>query len=274
MKYLQTEITAEGYTARLSAYLLDYYDDFDKGRRRPAMLICPGGAYWYTSVREAEPVAVKFSSFGYQTFVLDYSCAPTGAVYPVAFKQALLSIGYIRKHAEEFHIDPEHIAIMGFSAGGHLAANVSTDYMNEKILSEIGCTVQDVRPNASVLCYPVISTGEYAHKGSIDNLLGKSGGQKMRDFLSLEHRVSESTPPTFIWHTFSDESVPVENSLYYALALKKHNVTCELHVFPFGPHGLSLANPETSHPGNVQVVEECTQWPDLAERFLSQCFSK
>ncbi len=263
---------AEGFSARLTAYLLEYYNDFDKDRKRPAMLICPGGAYWYTSPREAEPVAIKFSAKGYQTFVLDYSCAPTGAEYPVAFKQALLAIKYIRDHAEEYHIDPDHIAIMGFSAGGHLAANVSTDYMNEKLLSEIGCTVSEVRPNASVLCYPVISSGEFAHKGSVENLMGKKATEELRDYLSLEKRVSEMTPPTFIWHTFADESVPVENSLLYALSLKKHKVPCEMHIFPFGGHGLSLASPETSHPGNVQVVEECTEWTELCERFLGQIF--
>ncbi|MBP5249473.1 MAG: alpha/beta hydrolase [Lachnospiraceae bacterium] len=270
MQILKKEITAGSYTALLTCYIRDYYDSFDKDRKRPAILVCPGGAYQYTSEREAEPVALKFSGMGYQTFVLDYSCSPTGAEYPTALTQALASIKYIRENAEEWHIDPKKITVMGFSAGGHLAANVSVDHENEAVLKAIGAKKNECRPDACVLCYPVISSGKWAHRGSIDNLMGSKKSDELQEHLSLENRVNTDTPPTFLWHTWADGSVPVQNTLLYALALKDKNVTAEVHIFPFGGHGLSLANAETSYPAGVEIQDDCTIWPELADRFLRE----
>ncbi len=171
-------------------------------------------------------------------------------------------------------MDPDKIAICGFSAGGHLAANVSCDYNNAEALELIKAKKDEGRPNASVLCYPVITSGEFAHKDSIKNLLGSRFSPAMEAEVSLENRVNKNNPPTFLWHTFEDASVPVQNSLLYALALKENNVPCELHVFPFGGHGLSLADPETNRDWEKHRLEEIRQWPELASAFLKNVFGE
>ncbi len=267
---MKREVKIKSFTASLTGYILDNYDEIDINRRRPAVLVCPGGAYAYTSVREAEPIAIRFTSHGFQTFVLNYSCAPTGAEYPVALAQALLAIRMIRENAEQWHVDENRIAICGFSAGGHLAAHVSCDFNCEEALGLFGGKKDECRPNAAVLCYPVISSGEYAHRDSIKNLLGSRYNEDMIKAVSLENRVTENNPPTFLWHTFEDGAVPVQNSLLFALALKEKKVPCELHVFPFGGHGLSLSDPETNKGWSEEQLKEVREWPELASRFLKQ----
>ncbi len=274
MNIIKKDITVKGFTAKLTGYILDNFNEIDIDRKRSTILICPGGAYAWTSPREAEPIAMRFASHGFQCFVLDYSCSPTGAEYPVALSQALLSIKTIREHADEWHVDPEKIAICGFSAGGHLAANVSCDYNNSEALALIGAKTNEGKPNASVLCYPVISSGEYAHKDSIKNLLGSKFSPEMEEYVSLEKRVTENNPPTFLWHTFEDGCVPVQNSLLFASALKEKNVPFELHIFPSGGHGLSLADPETNREWGKHLLEEIRQWPELASVFLKNLFGE
>ncbi len=274
MNVIKEEIKVKGFTATLTGYILDNFKEIDTERKRSTILICPGGAYAWTSPREAEPIAMRFASHGFQCFVLDYSCAPTGAEYPVALSEALLSIKTIREHSDEWHVDPDRVAILGFSAGGHLAADVSCEYNNSEALGLINAKAEEVRPNAAVLCYPVISSGEFAHKDSIKNLLGSRFSPEMEEFVSLEKRVTENNPPTFLWHTFEDGCVPVQNSLLFALALREKNVTCELHVFPFGGHGLSLADPETNNGWPKDRLMEVRQWPELASTFLKNIFGE
>ena len=274
MEIVKKELTVKGFTASLTGYILDNYREVDIDRKRKTMLICPGGAYAWTSPREAEPIAVRFASHGFQCFVLDYSCSPTGAEYPVALAQALLAIKTLRENSETWHVDPNKITICGFSAGGHLAANVSCDYNNEEALSLINGKKDECRPNASLLCYPVITSGEYAHKDSIKNLLGSRFSPSMEEYVSLEKRVTENNPPTFLWHTFEDNAVPVQNSLFYALALKEKNVPFELHVFPCGSHGLSLADTETNRDGVPGSIKDVSRWPELAESFLNKIFGE
>ncbi len=271
---IKRDITVKGFTASLTGYILDNYEDIDINRKRSAILICPGGAYAWTSPREAEPIAVRFSAHGFQCFVLNYSCAPTGAEYPVALAQALLAIKTIRENSDAWHVDPDKIAICGFSAGGHLAANVSCDFNNGEALELIKAKKDESKPNAALLCYPVISSGDVAHKDSIKNLLGSRFSKDMEEEVSLEKRVTENNPPTFLWHTFEDGCVPVQNSLLFALALKEKNVPCELHVFPFGGHGLSLADPETNREWDKHKLEEIRQWPELASVFLKNVFGE
>lgn len=274
MEIVKREITVKGFTAILTGYILDNFDEVDINRKRKAILICPGGAYAWTSPREAEPVAIRFAGHGFQCFVLDYSCSPTGAEYPVALSQALLALKTIRENADDWHVDPDKIAICGFSAGGHLAANVSCDYNNEEALGLIGAKKDEGKPNASLLCYPVITSGEWAHKDSIKNLLGSRFSPETEEYVSLENRVTKDNPPTFIWHTFEDNAVPVQNSLFYALALKEKEVPCELHIFPKGGHGLSLAAAETNRDGAPGTIREIAQWPELAADFLIRLFGE
>ncbi|MCQ2538090.1 MAG: alpha/beta hydrolase [Lachnospiraceae bacterium] len=259
MEIVSKIINVDGFEARFTGYIRHNDESFRSNRIRPALLVLPGGGYQYTSVREAEPIALKFSAMGYQTFVLDYSCAPSGARYPVALNQAKTAMKMIRENAEIWHIDPKKVAVTGFSAGGHLAASLCCLFD------------EDSRPDAAVLCYPVITAEEaYTHRGSIENLSGESLEKVDKDFFSMETRVQKNTPPTFLWHTWQDGSVNVMNSLKYAEALKKEGIIAELHIFPFGGHGLSLSTDETGNEDGTGTVEECASWPELANRFLKQ----
>lgn len=228
--------------------------------RRPAVIICPGGAYQFTSDREAEPVAVRFFAMGFQCFILRYTVK--GSIpFPAPQLELAKAVSLIRQHADQWQVDAEKIAVCGFSAGGHLAASLGVFWNRDFIREPLGL-VDECRPNALILGYPVISSGEFAHSLSIHNLLGTRYDECV-GLVSLENQVSQETPPTFIWHTWDDENVPVENSLLFISALRKAGVPTEAHIFPHGPHGLSLATEET---GLVQ--EECRDWPDWAGRWL------
>lgn len=232
--------TEHGFMPTVKTYVLDTVDN---DKLRPAVIVFPGGGYSGCSYREGERVALAYNSAGFHSFVVDYRCSPHR--HPAPLYDAAAAIKYIREHAKEWKIDPDMIVVVGFSAGGHLAASISTLWNNERFFSEEEIASEIYKPNASILCYPVITSGEKAHRGSFDNLLGKDAPQELVDFLSLENRVSENTPPTFLWHTFDDKGVPCENSLYYAEALAKYKIQCELHIYPIGAHGQSRATNET-----------------------------
>ena len=256
-----------GFMPTLTTYILDDCSTYPEKRKRPAIVVCPGGGYAFCSEREAEPVALQFTAAGIHAFVLDYAVAPKNK-YPEAQKNASDAIRLIREHADEWGIDKDKIAICGFSAGGHLAASIATLWDEEPI----AVPDKSNRPNAAILCYPVISSVEgVGHEGSFDNLCGAD--TELRKAMSLETRVSDKTPPCFLWHTFNDGCVPVENSLLFALALKKAGVSCELHVFPDGPHGLSIANSDTAGSENM-IVERVQEWVGLAVKWLNDLFDK
>lgn len=254
------EATAD-FVPRLDAYLLD---DQQTTKKRPAVIICPGGAYMFTSPREGEPIAMRFLNRGAQAFVLWYSVAP--AVFPMALLELSKAVQTVREHAEEWNIDPDRIAIMGFSAGGHLAASLSTMWNRNFLASTLDTTDDMIKPNGSILCYPVITSGDKGHKGSFENLL-HGMAEEYWELTSLETQVTPDTPPTFIWHTWTDEAVPVENTLYYVDALRKNGVSCECHIFREGHHGLALANAETED-GEGSVLPNVQPWIDLACNWL------
>lgn len=212
--------------------------------KRPTVIICPGGGYHNLSEREAEPIAMKYLARGLNACVIYYALAPNE--YPTALLEALSAIKYLRDHAEELYVDPDKIYICGFSAGGHLAASVGTLWHGKESVKYFGDT-ESVKPNGLILSYPVITGGEYAHRGSFDNLLGtrKDNGQWV-EYLSLENRVDENTPRTFLWHTGADTGVPCENSIYFALSLRKHKIPLEMHIFEKGHHGIATANKLTN----------------------------
>ncbi len=244
---------------------------------RPLILVCPGGAYAYTSDREAEVLALQFLAMGYHAAVLRYSCAP--ARFPTALVEVAKAVLLIRENAEQWKVDSGKIILLGCSAGGHLAASFGTlwaeNFLAEKLsLSE--SEKEKIRPNGLILCYPVITSGEYAHRGSFENLLGEQEGslERSRDpeslaaKLSLETRVTDKTPGTFIWHTYEDGSVPVENSLLFVSALRKARVPVEFHMYAKGGHGLSLANRQTATPDGGALQPECTTWIELVRVWL------
>lgn len=244
-------------SAQLWAYVMDNFPEIDADRRRPAVIICPGGGYEYVSDREGEPIALRCLSAGLQAFVLHYSVAPVH--YPVALHQLAQSVAYVRTHAQALHVDPDRIIVAGFSAGGHLAASLGVFWQTAE-LANIGLTPAQMRPNGLLLGYPVISSGTYGHQASFENLLGADTADL--GSLSLEYQVNAAVPETFIWHTVSDHVVPVENTLLFVQALRRYQIPLECHLFPEGPHGASLANDQVN--GDPEVDQpEVAIWFDL-----------
>ncbi|MEG2378137.1 MAG: alpha/beta hydrolase [Clostridia bacterium] len=255
----------------LETYILDNYDDIDANRVRPAIVILPGGGYNFLSVREKEPFAVRFLAQGYHAFVLNYSLAPIR--YPTQLIETAAAIAFIRSHSKEWHVDPNAITVCGFSAGGHLAANISTMWNRPFLSDKLGVNSEALRPNAAILAYPVITSGEFAHRYSFDCLIGDNPSVALLAEVSLENTVGPHTPQTFLWHTVEDPVVPVENSFLYADALRKNNIPFEMHIFPNGRHGLGLCNYETASPGDTGAcVPHTEQWFQLCCRWLESIF--
>ena len=243
----------------MTTYILD--NIFENQKKKPMVVIFPGGAYYDLALREGEPIACEFNSAGYNAVVVNYS---TNVQYPQSLIDASNAIIYIRKHAEEWNTDTDNIFVCGFSAGAHLAASIGI--MNEKeeqIKREDGLN----KVNGMILCYPVVSSGEFAHRGSFENI--KAVTDDLLKKTSLELQVDKNTPPAFIWHTFADELVPVENSMLLAGAMKKYNVPFELHIYPNGGHGLSLASDVTDENG-MENIPQVQSWITLAKSWLKK----
>ena len=267
---IKIQVEGSGKDVCLETYILGDVMDGARNRKTPLVLICPGGGYAMTSNREAEPIALQFNSMGYQAAVLRYSCAP--AVYPTALCEVAQSVKLIREHAEDWNVDAEKIIVMGFSAGGHLAASYGV-FWNESWLTEkMQCDKQLLKPNGLVLCYPVISSKEeIAHQDSIKNLLGESYPE-LKEQVSLEDKVGKHTPNTFLWHTFTDPVVPFWNSFRFAEALGKAGVPMEYHLYPQGGHGLSLANEQTANEEGKGVEKVCQSWVPLLRSWMLENF--
>lgn len=256
----------------LYTYFLDSSIEMRPNEKRPVILMCPGGGYEMTSDREAEPMAMRFLAMGYHVAILRYSVSP--ARYPVALQQVAESVLYLKNHAEEYHIDPEKIVVQGCSAGGHLAANYGVAWNSPFLTKLMGMekNPEQLRVASLLLCYPVITSGEKSHEGSFRNLLGDQYEEKKAE-LSLENQVTSDTPPTFLWHTATDDTVPVENSLYFFQSCLQQGVSAELHIYPVGGHGLSLANEETCRANGIGVQKECQSWINLAQTWLEGLFA-
>lgn len=254
--------------AELTVYLHDG-EWRDTPKTRDMMLVLPGGGYAGVEYREGEPIALEFMTRSYNTAVLRYSVAPS--TFPTALLQAAAAVAYLKDHKEEFKID--RIFAVGFSAGGHLCASLGTLWNKPFVSEALGRPNEDFKVDGMALSYPVISSGEFAHKGSIENLLGENyGKEEYMEQVSLEKQVSKDTVPTFIWATVTDQVVPSENSLLFATALKKNNIPFSLHLFPFGDHGLCTCNKETLPIwGMVTEGSEYMHiWFDLADSFFNK----
>lgn len=235
-------------------------------KKRPVIVVCPGGGYRQCSDRESEPIALKFMAMGYHVCMMHYSVLPNH--FPVALLELAEGVALIRTFSDRWSADPDKIIVCGFSAGGHLACSLGTFWNQEKIYSQIHRTAQEIKPNGMILGYPVISSGEFAHKDSFHRLVGQAASQEELDQVSLELCVSADTPQAFIWHTYTDLTVPVENSLLLACALKKCNVSVELHIYPTGSHGLSLADEETGGDEPERIEPSCQSWIQLVKTWL------
>ncbi len=228
--------------------------DNNEAWKRPALIVVPGGGYGFVSKREGEPVALEFLSKGFQTFVLDYTVGgENGVSYPEQLFEVACSVDYVKKHADEFDVNPDEVFVIGFSAGGHLTGNlaVECDEVPAMLGKEISC-----RPTAVGLGYPVISSN-HGHQGSYDNLLYGYTDEAKAELLkklNLDQAVKETTPPAFIWTTAEDTCVPPDNALRYALACDKNGVSYELHVYPHGNHGKSTGAREINDDEHLTQI--------------------
>lgn len=259
---LSPNLPCGGEKVRLRAYLRPKRGVMADDGHRWAVIVCPGGGYQMLAPSEGEPVALAFLAAGVQAFVLDYSVEPVR--YPTALMELAASVAWVRAHGEEYGIDPHRIAVCGFSAGGHLAGCVS-NLWDHPVLAPLGLTAEETRPDASILCYPVITTeARKGHQLSFARLLGE--GVEPPEEISLEKQVKKETPPTFLWATVTDGTVPVENTMVYASALQNAGVPFELHLFGDGPHAMGLATPESAwnpdyeNPHAAHWHELCVEW--------------
>ncbi len=250
-------------SVKLTSYVLDVFWEIGR-KKRPAVIICPGGGYEMLSDREAEPVALRFASQGIHAFVLSYSVEQKP--FPTALLELAQSTAFVRANAEAWDIDPDNISVCGFSAGGHLAASLGVHW-NKKFVCETLEFTDEHKPNSLILAYPVITSGKYAHKGSIENIIGLHPAESLKDLVSLENHVSNDTPRTFIWHCADDQTVPVENTIFFINALSKNKVSFECSIYPHGGHGISLCDDTTSAIPE-HYSEKCAKWFDRAVNWL------
>lgn len=234
---IEKMILDEQCNVTLTAYVATPSNEMPASRNRPAMLIFPGGGYQMCSDREAEPIALRYVAAGFNAFVLRYSLG-ADSIHPKPLRDAEQAMDLLIEHADRWQIDPDRIAVTGFSAGGHLATTLGT--------------MGRIKPRALVLGYPHI----FEYNG--------------RDDLPVTHQhVTSDTPPSFIFHTFEDTVVPVDHALAFAQALRDHRVPFELHVFQQGEHGLALANAITAVDAS-QIRPDAAVWMEMAIRWLGQ----
>ena len=254
MQQIELELAGGGVlTVSLRASL----DAMPAVKQRPLVLVVPGGGYNHVSPREGDPVALQFAAAGYHTAVLTYSVGE-GAQNYRPLRQLNEALALLRQNAGEWHILPDKIAVCGFSAGGHLA-------LSGAVLAVPGLP-DPPRPNAVILGYPVITAGQYAHRGSFVQLAGEDPAAQQA--FSLEDKITPRTPPVFVWHTMEDETVPVENTLLLLNALHKAGVPCEAHLFEKGCHGTSISTPEVDADSAHR-----NRWVKLAVEWLDDIFS-
>ena len=286
----------------LTTYILQDSPELLAGKRRPAIVICPGGGYFNCSDREAEPVAVKFASMGYHAFVLRYSTycegsgefpdimngieAKSSSQYPNAMREIGQAFLIIREHAEEWLVDTERIAVCGFSAGAHNAAMFAANWHEDVISGYFQEDKEKFRPAAAILGYTLsdyIYMRDSMEKrnpmdraffgASIKAYLGEEQpDEEALDRVSPARHVTENMPPTFLWATASDELVPVQHTIRMSYALAEKKIPFEMHIFEEGPHGLALAN-QACAEAKSQIYPDAAKWADLAGCWLEKRFA-
>lgn len=286
----------------LTTYVLDDSPELLAGTSRPAIIVCPGGAYMNCSDREAEPIAMRFAAMGYHAFVLRYSVYFEGkggmmdpmqdiepkerCKYPMPMREIGHAMLIVRKHAKEWHVDTERIAICGFSAGAHNCAMYETNWYKPVITEYLKCRAEDIRPAAVILGYTLSDYVYMNEKTSQDGgvnaaffatsntaFLGQAENSVERlTEVSPARNVTEQTPPTFLWATSEDGLVPVQHSIRMAHALADTGIPFEIHIFEKGPHGLALAD-QASAGSLMQIDDAAKKWVELAETWLRKRFA-
>ena len=261
-------------SVRLETLVSKRDGDMSYIKPRDAVIVLPGGAYVFHAEREAEPVAKQFLAHGFNAFILYYSIGEGegGAAFPRPVVDVSMAIAHIRRNAEKYNINPERIFVCGFSAGGHLSGSVGT-FWNRDWAAFEGMKKGENRPAGVILSYPVTTLGEFSHETCRNVICGTSEpSQEAMDAYSLEKQVTEDTVPHFIWQTETDDCVPVENSLLLASALIAKRVPTELHIYPKGPHGMSVSNgevdngnPDLNDPHVASWVRDCIEWTKTGE---------
>ncbi len=225
-----------------------------------AMVICPGGGYANLAVHEGRDYALFFNEQGIAGFVLKYRLASGGYHHPAMLQDAARAVRTVRARSAEWRIDPKRIGIVGSSAGGHLASTLLTHFDAGKPDATDRVERESSRPDLGILCYPVITLGQFAHQGSKRNLLGDNPSPELVQYLSNELQVTKDTPPCFVWHTYEDSGVRVENSLMFAEALRKAGVPFDLHIYQKGPHGLGLGTRDWNPAARHAWTRDCIFW--------------
>ncbi|MGW0246205.1 alpha/beta hydrolase [Nocardia goodfellowii] len=266
----ETVFLSDDQRVRLTAYLHEPTKGMPQWHTRPAVVVLPGGGYRLLSDREAEPIALAFLAKGFHAFVLEYS-VHEHATYPNSLCDASRALATIRGHATEWGVRPDQIAVCGFSAGGHLAASLGTLWNDPEITAAAGVAEGMNKPDALILCYPVISARNHEIESWFP--VGSDEEERARIIgkLTCEANVGSHTPPVFLFHTFADNLVPVENSLLLARALAAADVPFDLHVFEHGPHGVALGTEVTSAEAG-SVDPRAAQWFELATSWLARRF--
>lgn len=226
-----------------------------------AVVICPGGGYRGLAAHEGAGYAEWLADHGIAGMVLKYRLGSNGYRHPAMLNDAARAVRLTRFKATEWKIDPTRVGIMGSSAGGHLASTLITHHDPGKAGDADPVEQLSSRPDIGILCYAVITMGEHTHQGSKTNLLGKSPAPELVEWLSSEKQVTKDTPPCFIWHTWEDNAVKVENSLEFALAMRRAGVPFDLHVYEKGGHGMGLGGRRGGalHPWTA----DCLYWLNI-----------
>ena len=258
--------------ATLTAYVQDNMED-QSALRRPAALICPGGGYAFCSDREGEPIALALLARGYQAFVLDYTVidvTEAAPLLPAPQMDLARALALVRSRADDWHVDEARIGLIGCSAGSHLCATYTALTRDDAFLARAGVFAAEVRVAWQVLCYPVV---DLEAGWPPDPAYAARICEKGSPLWRVQDLVSDVTPPTFLWHTAVDETVPVRNAYLLAEALAAHGVDHECHVFHAGRHGLSLATEQTSHYSG-DALPHLARWFDLALEWADELMGR
>ena len=262
------------YIIERSSYIQSGDTNTWQPEKRPAVVILPGGGYQYIADSEDEPVVYHFLTKGYSCFSLHYSVGEESA-YPTPLYELFKTVAHIRKNATAWGIDPEAIAVCGFSAGAHLAGLGATQYCLKDIQKELGLEETLIRPDAAILCYPITNIDRLNRENParVATWGAMLGGVNPKT--NVTEYVSDKMSPVFLWHTRTDGIVPVSQSIELIEKMYSHNVRFECHIFGEGYHGLSTNDVLSNYQGNIQggvVVPNVSRWVDMCTKWLNNCF--